>query len=90
MRAVDEVKKLKEENKQLKMLVGKREKYTTSATVLYLQHKKKMSLRDIRLMLGADLKTARKWLKGIVQFTQKEYEIIIKHFPQLEGCIGGF
>ena len=79
-----------EKQRQIALEVGKKEKFTTSAVISYLINKKKMTIKQIRIMLKANLDTAKKWLKGELNFTQEQYEILVSHYPIFKNSIGGF
>lgn len=90
MKKDEEIEMLKNRIKELEYEVGKKEKFTTSAVISYLINKKKMTIKQIRIMLKANLDTAKKWLKGELNFTQEQYEILVSHYPIFKNSIGGF
>ena len=64
--------------------------YSTSATMLYLMHVKRLTILEIRIMLGERLKDARLLLKGKKDFTKQNYLDIISKYPHLEGHVEMF
>ena len=86
----DEILLLKNRIKELEYELGKKEKFTTSAVISYLINKKKMTIKQIRILLKVNLDTAKKWLRGELQFTQEQYEILVSHYPIFKNSIGGF
>lgn len=64
--------------------------YSTSATIYYLMHIEKMTMKDIRILIGERLATVRRYKEGKVDFTKQNYLDIIKKFPQLEAHIEYF
>lgn len=90
MKKDKEIEMLKNRIKELEYELGKKEKYSTSATILYLINKKKLTIKQIRIMLKANLETAKKWLRGELNFTQEQYEILVSHYPIFKNSIGGF
>lgn len=64
--------------------------YSTSATIYYLLHVEKLSMREIRRLLNEPLRVVRKLKSGKEQFTKQQYLNIIAKFPQLEGSIEMF
>jgi len=61
--------------------------YTTSATMNYLMYREKMTLKDIRILLGERLATVKMFLKGKKHFSKQNYLDIISKFPELTGAI---
>ena len=61
--------------------------YTTSATMNYLMHIEKMSMKDIRILLGERLADTRMFLNSKKNFSKQNYLDIISKFPHLEGKI---
>ena len=64
--------------------------YSTSATILYLMHIEKLSMREIRTLLGERLRVTRLLLKGKRDFTKQNYLDIISKYPTLEGHVENF
>ena len=64
--------------------------YTTSATMHYLMHIEKMSMREIRTLLGERLTITRALLKGKKDFSKQNYLDIITKFPLLAHHVEHF
>lgn len=64
--------------------------YSTSATINYLMHIEKLTLKEVRIMLGESLSVARLLVKGKKDFTKQNYLDVIFNFPLLEGHIENF
>jgi len=64
--------------------------YTTSATINYLLHKEKASVREIRDTLNEPLRIFNRLRDGKQLFTKQHYLNIIKKYPHLEGHVEMF
>lgn len=70
--------------------MGKITVMSTSATLNYLIHIEKLSLKEVRMILGESLKVARLLMNGKRDFTKQNYLDVIFNFPQLESRIENF
>jgi len=61
--------------------------YSTSATIHYLMHIEKLTMKEVRIILGESLATTRRLLEGKRNFTKQNYLDIIFNFPNLEAKI---
>lgn len=64
--------------------------HTTSATMNYLIHIEKSTLKEIRIIIGESLLRTEELLKGKRQFTKQNYTDIITKYPDLEGKVEYF
>jgi arginine/ornithine N-succinyltransferase beta subunit len=64
--------------------------YSTSATILYLLHIEKISMREIRRVINEPLRVLNKLKSGKEKFTKQNYLDIISKYPTLEGKIEMF
>lgn len=64
--------------------------YSTSATMRYLMYIEKLTMREIRTLLGERLKVTRMLLNGKKNFTKQNYLDIVSKYPNLEGHIEHF
>jgi len=60
---------------------------STSATIHYLLHIEKLTIKEIRVILGERLAVAREMLGGKRNFTKQNYLDLIFNFPDLEGRV---
>lgn len=70
--------------------MGKITIMSTSATMSYLIHIEKLTLKEIRIILGMSLKDARLLVNGKKDFTKQNYLDLIFNFPHLQGRIENF
>ncbi len=64
--------------------------YSTSATIFYLLHVEKLSMREIRRLIDEPLRVLRKLKAGKEKFTKQHYFDIITKYPTLEGKVEMF
>jgi len=64
--------------------------YSTSATIFYLMHIEKLTMREVRALIHERLTIVRKLKSGKQKFTKQNYLDIIAKYPQLEGSIEMF
>jgi len=64
--------------------------YSTSATILYLLHVEKLTMREIRRLINEPLRVLRKLKSGKEKFTKQHYFDIITKYPTLEHSIEFF
>lgn len=63
---------------------------STSATMHYLLSIEKLTMKEVRIILGERLAIARGFLSGKRNFTKQNYLDLILNFPNLEGRIEFF
>jgi len=64
--------------------------YSTSATILYLRHVKRISMREIRRAINEPLRILNRLKNGKQKFTKQNYLDIVKAYPDLKHCIENF
>jgi len=70
--------------------MGKITIMSTSATMNYLIHVEKLTIKEVRIILGESLKDARLLVNGKKDFTKQNYLDLIFNFPHLMGHIENF
>jgi len=63
---------------------------STSATMNYLMSIERLTLKEVRIILGEPLREARLLVSGKRDFTKQNYLDVIFNFPQLVGRIENF
>jgi len=61
--------------------------YTQSAVIHYLILSEGVSLKELRIKLGMRLSKIRRVLEGKQQFSDTEYQTLIREYPHLLGLV---
>jgi len=69
------------------MVEGLHSKYTTSASMIQIKYKHKLTNGKLASKLKIDVKLVDRWIKGVEQIKFSDYKRVIDIFSEMKGRI---